>query len=220
MKNKKKLWIVGLVILVVLIFLYFFYTNNYKTIKTGNTIGKSAEEIKDYILNISSYEATIELTVNSNKNKNQYIIKQQYSDNGNVFKQEVLEPENIKGLTTSYDGQNLKIENTSLGLSSLYENYKFIAQNDLFLNSFIQEYKTAKDTQCNQNGNQIILTVKNDKTVKTLYFDTENAKPIKMEIQSIQQKTSAYIQYKEIQINNTKREEIIAFNMKLNKYNI
>ena len=59
MKNKKKLWIVGLVILVVLIFLYFFYTNNYKTIKTGNTIGKSAEEIKDNILNISSYEATI-----------------------------------------------------------------------------------------------------------------------------------------------------------------
>ena len=32
----------------------------------------------------------------------------------NIFRQEVLEPENIKGLVTTYDGENLKIENTRI----------------------------------------------------------------------------------------------------------
>ena len=47
-----------------------------KKIKIGNNI-ISQVEIDD-ILNISSYKATIEVEVKSNKNENKYVIKQEY----------------------------------------------------------------------------------------------------------------------------------------------
>lgn len=113
MKNKKLLYIIAIffVICVILITIVFFRKNNYKTGIIGNTNIKSAENIKEYILNISSYEADISLEVTSNKTTNKYRLIQKYVE-PNIFKQEVLEPNNIKGLTTIYDGTNLKIENS------------------------------------------------------------------------------------------------------------
>ena len=114
MKNKKLLYIIAIffIICVILITLIcFFRKNDYKTKEFGNTNIKSVENIKKYILNISSYEADISLEVRSNKNTNKYRLIQKYEE-PNIFKQEVLEPNNIKGLTTTYDGTNLKIENS------------------------------------------------------------------------------------------------------------
>lgn len=112
MKNKRVLFLFAvLVILIVAISLCFFRKSDYKTVEFGNTNIKSAEDIKEYILNISSYEANVSVEVESNKNTNKYKLIQKYVA-PNVFKQEVLEPNNIKGLTTTYDGTNLKIDNT------------------------------------------------------------------------------------------------------------
>ncbi len=114
MKNKKLLYIIAIFIIICVILvttICFFRKNDYKTIKFGNTNIKSAESIKEYILNISSYEADISLEVTSNKTTNKYRLTQKYVE-PNIFKQEVLEPNNIKGLTTTYDGENLKIENS------------------------------------------------------------------------------------------------------------
>lgn len=111
-KNKKLVILIAIVIIIVsIITIYFFKKKDYKTAKYGNTNIKSAENIKEYILNISSYEADISLEITSNKNTNKYRLIQQYAE-PNIFKQEVLEPSNIKGLTTTYDGTNLKIENS------------------------------------------------------------------------------------------------------------
>lgn len=114
MKNKKLLCIIAIFLIVCvigMIIICFFRKSDYKTGEIGNTNIKSAEDIKEYILNISSYEADISLEVTSNKNTNKYRLIQKYSS-PNIFKQEVLEPSNIKGLTTIYDGTNLKIENS------------------------------------------------------------------------------------------------------------
>lgn len=111
--NKKIL--IGITICIIVITticsLCFFRKNDYKTAEFGNTNIKSAENIKEYILNISSYEANVTVEVTSNKNKNKYKLIQKYFE-PNIFKQEVLEPSNIKGLTIQYDGANLKIDNT------------------------------------------------------------------------------------------------------------
>ena len=115
MKNKKLLYIIAIIIIICIILVIsissFFTKNNYKTKEFGNTNIKSAENIKEYILNISSYEADISLEITSNKTINKYRLIQKYAS-PNIFKQEVLEPNNIKGLTTIYDGTNLKIENS------------------------------------------------------------------------------------------------------------
>ena len=137
MKNKKILFFI-LILLVVILIITFFYLNTYKNSKIVNNIDKS--NIKEYILNISSYEARATVTVKSNKNTNKYIVKQQYNSD-KIYKQEVIEPENISGLLTIYDGKNLKIENTKLNLSNIYENYQCISDNSLDLYAFLDSYK-------------------------------------------------------------------------------
>ena len=221
MKNKKvTVLLVFIAILTVSVILYFFYKNNYKTINLGNNISKSEKSIEEYILNMSSYEANITIEVKSNKNSNQYVAKQQFSE-PNIFKQEIIQPDNIQGLTTVYDGSTLKIENTDLNLSKIYEQYQYIAENALCLNDFIKEYKNSEIKKYEEKENQAIMEVKKQNSknqyivTKKLYIDKSTKKPLKMEIQDINQNVLVYILYNEIKINSTKREDILAFNMKL-----
>ncbi len=212
MKNKKNLLIIISIILILSI-LTFFYLNTYKKSKTVNNIDKS--NIKEYILNISSYQASITVTVNSNKNTNKYILKQQYNKE-NVYKQEVIEPENIKGLQTIYDGKNLKIENTKLNLSHIYEDYQYISDNTLDLYTFLQNYKNSENQEYEQKDNEIIMTLKNQNNnnytiFQKLYIDKNTAIPTKMEISDKNKNITVYIEYNEISFNSTSKEEILAF---------
>ena len=221
MKNKKILFFI-LILLVLILIITFFYLNTYKNSKIVNNIDKS--NIKEYILNISSYEAKATITVKSNKNTNKYIVKQQYNSN-KVFKQEILEPENIKGLITIYDGNNLKIENTKLNLSNIYENYQFISNNVLDLYAFLENYKNASNPEYEENDTQIIMKLKNDNLnnyniFQNLYIDKNTALPTKMEIIDKNQNTLVYIEYNEISFNTTSREEILAFSLENIESNI
>ena len=221
MKNKKILFFI-LILLVLILIITFFYLNTYKNSKIVNNIDKS--NIKEYILNISSYEAKATITVKSNKNTNKYIVKQQYNSN-KVFKQEILEPENIKGLITIYDGNNLKIENTKLNLSNIYENYQFISNNVLDLYAFLENYKNSSNTEYEENDTQIVMKLKNDNLnnyniFQNLYIDKNTALPTKMEIIDKNQNTLVYIEYNEISFNTTSREEILAFSLENIESNI
>lgn len=201
MKSKK---VLILVIILLLTISAIFIIFNYKKLKTGNTIiNKSEEEIVDYILNISSYKAIMEIEVQTNKNKTQYIVEQTLKDK--VSKQEVIQPENIAGVVTQYDGTNLKISNNKLNLSTTYENYEYIVNNKLWIDSFIKEYKEVEDKKVTTLGEEIILELRNEKenkygVYKKLYIDKKTAKPTKMIIEDINQNEIVYILYTEIEI--------------------
>ena len=221
MKNKKILFFI-LILLVVILIITFFYLNTYKNSKIVNNIDKS--NIKEYILNISSYEARATVTVKSNKNTNKYIVKQQYNSD-KIYKQEVIEPENISGLLTIYDGKNLKIENTKLNLSNIYENYQCISDNSLDLYAFLDSYKKSTNAEYEETNQQIILKLKNDNSnnyniYRNLYIDKNTALPTKMEIIDKNQNTLVYIEYNEISFNTTSKEEILAFSLENIESNI
>ena len=133
MEKKKLIIILGiLAVLVTSVVIYFFIKNNYKNLKSGNNMSnKNLKEIEEYILSIRSYNAKIEVEIQSNKNKNKYVLEQKYAE-PNVQKQIVLEPSNIEGLETIFDGNNLKINNTKLNLSTVYENYSDVTSNFLW----------------------------------------------------------------------------------------
>ena len=114
----------------------FFIKNMVKFSNMGNT--KDSQEIVNNILNISSYEATIEMNVQSNKNTNKYIIKQSYIDKNNNF-QEVLEPTNISGVKIEYKDNKLTLSNSKLNLVTIFENYKYLDENEMDICSFIDE---------------------------------------------------------------------------------
>ena len=136
-KKIKILFIILLGIAIISFFIFFLFCD--KTKENGNTItNRSEEEMIQSILNMEQYTAEMLVEVQSNKNSNQYKIKQTYSKH-NIERQEVLEPSHIAGIITEYDGQNLKITNQKLNLTTLYENYPYVVSNDLWLNSFIND---------------------------------------------------------------------------------
>lgn len=201
--KKKTIFILLAIILIIgiVIFFLFFHTKTAKNLKIGNN--SSSQEIVDYILNISSYEAKVEVEVESNKNRNQYVLKQEYR-NPELSSQEVLQPENIAGIKITRNRSELKIENTNLNLSSIFENYEYLSDNILDLSCFIKDYQADEKANWKEVNNEIILTSKNDREEKHLYIDRITGKPKKMEIERANKNTRIYILYNEVNLNSLK----------------
>ena len=206
MNSKFKIIIICILVILILMFSMQFA---YKKIKTGNNIYKSNEDFIDNIFNISSYEANLEVTINSNKTTNKYIIKQYYLE-PNYFKQIIEFPENIKNLETIYNGKELIIKNNNINIQKIYKDFKYINNNRLFLNLFVDN--------CKGNGYRIFedreeINIKNNNN-EILYIKKSTKLPIKLEILDDNNNQRIYIEYKEIKINNIKDNNIFAFIIK------
>lgn len=203
MKKKKIIIIILIATLIISsIFFIFFNKNTAKRYKTGNN--STSQEIVDNILNIYSYEATVEVEIKSNKNENKYIIKQVYNGEKDNW-QEIIEPTNIAGVKIIKQGANLKLENTNLNLTSMFENYEYISDNSLDLSSFIKEYKNDEKAEFSEKDNKIIMTTSinenRKRKTKILYINKENGMPSKLEIQDANKKIAIYILYNEVKVN-------------------
>lgn len=200
-KNSKKLYI-SILILILILFVIFFAFFMVKNFKTGNN--KSSQDMVNDVLNIKSYNATIEVEVKSNKKQNKYIIEQSYK-NENENSQEVIEPSNIKGVKIIKENGVLKLENSKLNLLSVFENYSYLSENDLDLSSFINDYKNNKNSNYTENNDEIVMKTENinskNKTIKKLYINKKNGKIEKMEIEDTNKKIAVYILYREVNVN-------------------
>ena len=205
-KSKQKIIIITIIAIAIVIFVSIFFKINYKKINTGNNIlNKTLDEVQEYICNINSYEATMEVTINSNKNTNKYKIKQTHDENEDI--QEILEPENVKGIKFIYKDNTLQIINTNLNLTKIYNNYHYIESNNLWLNDFLEEYKQAdnENKEATENDEEVVLKleVQNEDSnikYKELYLDKKTGNPTKLLIQDNNKNTVIYILYSEITI--------------------
>lgn len=201
---KKKVFVV-ICIIVLTILIVSIYIFTYKKSNSGNTIiSQSEEDILEYILNINTYKAKIEIEIETNKNTNKYVVYQTVEPN-NVCTQEILEPSSIAGVITKYDGNNLKIINNELKLATTFENYSYIVDNSLWLDSFIKDYKKYNNSKSSEEDDEIVLEVKDEESnkysiYKKLYVDKKTRKPTKMIVQDINKKTLIYILYSKIEI--------------------
>ena len=202
MKLNKKITITIIIILVIIIG-FLILKNMIKKTKIGNNM--NSQEIVDYILNINSYKAKITVNVSSNKNNNKYVIKQEYSkENGSM--QEVIEPSNIAGTKITNKDGNLIVENTNLNLSTIFENYKGLGENDLDLSLFIEECKLSNNYRSEEINGQIIIENKINngnkyRGNKKLYIDKEKLIPTKLIIEDNNQNSTIIIEYNEIELN-------------------
>ena len=192
--NKLKIIICILLILSIFIICYFFMVKN---IKIGNN--KNSQEMVDDILHMKTYEAIIEVEVKSNKNQNKYVLKQKYNEEESY--QEVLEPSNIKGVKITRAEGNLKLENSNLNLTSIFENYSYLSENNLDLSCFINDYKSNNNSKYREDDNQIVMETNGNNDYKTLYINKKTGKPEKLEIVDANKKNTVYILYKEVDVN-------------------
>ena len=202
MKFSKKIMCLIIIILFIIMGILISKKMIKKT-KMGNNI--SSQEIVDYILCINSYKSNISVQVNSNKNTNKYVLEQEYNtENGST--QVVIEPSNISGVKIVLKDGILKVENTNLNLSKIFENYKGLEENSLDLISFIEDYKKNYNSSFEENENEIVLKTKSDNQNKyhqnkILYINKEKRIPTKMIIEDNNQNTTINIQYNSIEIN-------------------
>ena len=202
MKINKKIFFI-IIILLIIISGIFILKNVIKKSKNGNNM--NSQEIVDYILNVKKYKANVSVQVNSNKNKNKYILNQEFNEENEAI-QEVVEPTNIAGVKIVKKDGNLKIENSSLNLSTIFENYQGIGENYLDLNTFIDDYKKYEKSSYEENEKEVIIKTKssnNNKYTenKILYINKENKLPTKLIIEDNNQNTTINIQYNSIELN-------------------
>lgn len=202
-KSKKFLFIILAIATLLVIISIIFSKKSYETINIGNNnLNKTLEEVEDYILNIKEYTATIEVTINSNKNSNKYLIKQNHKEKND--EQEVLEPDTIKGVKLIYKDSSLIVENSNLNLEKIYNNYPYIESNILWLNSFIEEYRNSEQRNITEKNEEIVMQIKrkNDKKIATeeLILDKKTVKPTKLSIMDNSKNVIVYILYNEIEI--------------------
>ena len=200
--NKWKIIIIFIVFIILSgILIIFFLNKDYKKEETGNN--KSIKEIEEYILNIKTYKANLDVTITNNRNENKYKINQEVTNE--YEKQKIIEPEEIKNLEIIYKDRKLEIKNTDLNLNKIYENYPNIEENNLFLTQFIKNYQTQNEKKIEKTDENIIMQVKENKNrynvTQKLYVNSKNLKPEKIEIFDNNNNIRVYILYNEIEIN-------------------
>lgn len=196
MNLKRVLFIfVPICIIVFFGFYYIFFKN-------GNN--KTKEKIVDYIMNnYYVYEADILVTVNSNKNKNEYNMYQIV--NHKKGKCIINKPKEIEGLSLETNEGKLVIINKTYNMEKLYEGYNEIINNSLFLSTFLEEIKN-NNYEVKETENEYIIMVellKKQNTYvkyKELYVDKNSKLPAKLIIKNEDQKNYISIIYNNIKI--------------------
>ena len=191
-----------IIIIVALLICNFFVKTNYKTEQNGNN--KSIQEIEQYILNVTSYKAKINVTVSSNKNANFYEFEQEVRGQS-YSKQLALSPDSLAGMEIIYENGVITIQNTQYSLSNIYENYPFISTNSLFLTSFIEGYRNSDSKKIAEVDGKIqmsyISKINKYNNKQILYINKAKLEPENLQVYDINNELKVDIKYNEVELN-------------------
>lgn len=196
--NKKIVFIFAIICIIVFLIFYYIFE-----VFGNNIIRNQKEFIEDIFEDLECYEADIDVIIISNKNENQYNMKQ-IVEGGNS-KLIINTPENVKGLEIEIKDNNLKITNEKTNMEKIYENYKKIINSSLFISSFIEEYQEFS-SQIQETENEIIIKIDLEREtntytkIKELYLDKQTGLPTKLLIKDNNQKINTSIIYNDIKI--------------------
>ena len=189
-------WILIICVLGIIIFIKK-QNNTYKILNVGNNSNENItlDEIEKMLLNINYYEATIEVTVKSNKNTNKYLMKQVHCAEQDI--QTIIEPSDLEGVEMIYRGNKLEVKNSKLNISKIYSDYPYIDDNVLWLNSFLKDYKNV-NPKIKEEKNEFIIEIESQKIKKRLYIEKNSKNISKLEITDANKNDRVYILYNEI----------------------
>lgn len=189
-------WILIICVLGIIIFIKK-QNNTYKILNVGNNSNENItlDEIEKMLLNINYYEATIEVTVKSNKNTNKYLMKQVHCAEQDI--QTIIEPSDLECVEMIYRDNKLEVKNSKLNISKIYSDYPYIDDNALWLNSFLKDYKNV-NPKIKEEKNEFIIEIESQKIKKRLYIEKNSKNISKMEITDANKNDRVYILYNEI----------------------
>ena len=196
--NKKMMFIFAIICMIIFLIFYYIFC-----ISGNNIIRNQKEFVEDIFEDLESYEANIDVIVKSNKNENIYNIDQIV--NGENSKLIINSPDSVKGLEIEINEDNLRIINRKTNMEKVYENYKSIINNSLFINCLIEEFEKFP-SEILENENDIIVKInlgrKNNTYIKSkeLYLNKKTKLPTKIVIKDDNQKVNTSIIYNDIKV--------------------
>lgn len=194
----KKSFIIKFMIFLFLI--SFFGIVGYKFFIVGHN--KNIEDVKEldeYILNINDYETEAKVTVYSNKTQNTYGVKQYKK--GDYQKQEIFEDSTQNGIIIENDNETLRIKNTLLSTERVFNDYRYVLNNAVCLNVFINDYVSSEEKLVEEDETYYILKVKNRDSKnkytesKELYFNKHNNQIEKIKVKDVNNNVTILIEY-------------------------
>ena len=195
-----KFFILCIIVIIIVVFFQKFTKINYKSEEKGNN--KNIQEIEEYFLKQNSYNAKLEVTVKSNKNVNYYKIEQSVNLPKEV-KQVITSPEDVAGIELIYKEGKLEIRNSKYNLSKIYKDYPYISSNNLFLTSFLEGYKNAKEKEIKEVEGKVEMEYKSNinkfNAKQKLYINKSTLKPETLDIFDINNNAKINIIYNEIE---------------------
>lgn len=114
------------------------------------------EKVIDKYSNLKNYNCVVEITVKSNKTINKYTAKQ-FFEIPEKHIVEYLYPENIKGLSITYNNKELEIYYPDINKKSYVENQQRENISWHFLDSFFKVYFDSEEAIIEEKDNDLIV---------------------------------------------------------------
>ena len=170
---------------------------------------KNTEEVQKLLMKLKSYRCDVVFAVTNNKSTNIYKAKHLYKF-PDKYRIEIVEPSELKGQTTIYNGEKATIYHPQLDTYLTTQNYKDSLEFSSFIGAFIECFKnnggarfsleSLGDKQCYV----LEMQIKGEspyRVVEKIWIDTVLIIPIKAEILDKDNKVSAQVLYENFEEN-------------------
>ncbi len=154
---------------------------------------------------LSSYEATIQITFFTNQTGNTYTVRQQALSSG-PYRMEIVAPESVKGVLTLFDGEKTIQEDPSIGMRVTAAETP--VRDALFVYSFWQQYAQTASSSSDEKGSQeeYMWEIQMEGTHEKLdharlWLDGETGNPKRMEVYDRENQVSIQMEYLDFQPN-------------------
>jgi outer membrane lipoprotein-sorting protein len=170
---------------------------------------ENAEDIQKLLMKLKTYRCDVVFAVTNNISTNVYKAKHMYKF-PDKYRIEIVEPSELTGQTTIYNGAKAAIYHPQLNTYLVTENFDNSLEFSTFIGSFIESFKnnggarfkieSFKDKQCYV----LEMPVKGEnpyRALEKIWIDAESITPVKAEIWDKDNKISAQVLYENFEEN-------------------
>lgn len=175
----------------------------------GTSSARKPQDIQKFIMKLKAYKCDVVYSVTNNKSTNVYRAKHMYKA-PDKYRIEIVEPEELKGQTTIYNGDKAYIHHPRINTTMITENFNDTIEYSTFVGAFVEYFKdnggarfkleALNDIQC------YVLEVPLDnanmyRAIEKIWINAENAIPIKTELLDKNKNVNAQVLYENFEIN-------------------
>jgi outer membrane lipoprotein-sorting protein len=175
----------------------------------SSKVEKKPEDVQRLLMKLKSYKCDVVFAVNNNISTNVYKAKHIYKF-PDKYRIEILEPSELKGQTTIYNGEKAYIYHPQLKTYLVTQSFNSSLEYSSFMGAFIERFKDNGGTRFKvenfQDKQCYVLEVPiNDenpyRSLEKVWIDAENILPVKIEILDKNNNVSAQVLYENFEIN-------------------